>query len=206
MTSQHAPAVATWLLERFCADDGLAGDLMEEFRGGRSLTWYWKQAVVAVLVYPISQIREHKWLAVRAIATGLAIWYVLNTMFLKGVVWPRMDTAVLRAMYFGLMYALWMFNGWTIAKLHRPYSTAMVLAYVLWSFVASVPPVYAHALSAIDGSAAGMSLAWDIASRLLTLVTLMAGGLLYTYREQVRQMRVAAHGWRRRSHRAIAAR
>ena len=69
MRSDQPPAAATWLLDRFCADPCLAGDLIEEYRDRQSTSWYWKQAIVAVSVYSTSQILQHKWLAVRAIAT-----------------------------------------------------------------------------------------------------------------------------------------
>ena len=99
-------------------------------------------------MYSVSQILEHKWLAVRAIATGYVIWYVFNATLLRGVVRPvdlgMDDDAAAARRTSSSAYALWLGNGWIIAKLHRPYSTAMVLAYVLWAIVASVPPVYAR--------------------------------------------------------------
>jgi len=208
MRSGQPPAVATWLLERFCADPGLAGDLIEEYRTRRSALWYWKQAIIAVSVYPISQIIEHKWLAVRAIATGYVIWYVFNDTLLRNIFrpWMGVDTTLVKAAYFALAYGLWLCNGWIIAKLHRPYSTAMVLAYVLWAIVASVPPVYARALSALDGSADGSALAWEVGARVATLLMLMSGGVLSAYRDQLKQSRTDAQGWRRGSPRVAPAR
>ncbi len=200
MRSGQPPVVACWLLERFCPDPGLSGDLIEEYRARRSSAWYWKQAIVAVGVYPFSQIVEHKWLAARAIATGYVIWYVFNATLLKGVVRPRldllgMDDTMLRATYFVIAYALWLANGWIIAKLHRPYSTAMVLAYVLWAVAASVPPVYAVVMGTLDGSKDGSALAWEVTARVGTLLMLMSGGILSTYRDQLKQSRTAAAGW-----------
>ena len=207
MRSQQPPLVATWILERFC-EPALAGDLMEQHRERRSTAWYWKQAIVAVSVYPIAQIAEHKWLAVRAIVTGYVIWFVFNATLLKGVLrpWMGMDSTFDRAAYFLIAYALWMANGWIIAKLHRPYSTAMVLAYMLWAIVASVPPVYSVVMTTLDGSTAGSALAWEVSARLATLVTLMVGGVLSTYRDQIKQTRDAGQGWRGGSPRPVAAR
>lgn len=195
MTSERPPVVASWLLERVCGDPGLTGDLIEEYRRRGSVAWYWKQALAAVSVYPFSQILAHKWLAVRAIATGYAIWYVLNATLLKGVIrpWIGMDSTLDRATYFLLAYALWLANGWIIAKLHRPYSTAMVLAYVLWAMAASVPPVYAVVMTTLDGSTDGSALAWTVAARVATLLMLMSGGVLAAYRDQVKQTRTVQH-------------
>jgi len=207
MRSEHPPVVATWLLERFCADPGLAGDLIEEYAERRSPGWYWKQAIIAVSVYSTSQILQHKWLAIRAIALGWVIWFIFNDQLLKGVVRPWMDTSsVLKAAYFLLTYVLWLGNGWIIAKLHRPYSTAMVLAYVLWAIVASVPPVYLHTMSALDGSIGGATVAWEVAARVATLLSVMSGGVLSAYRDQVKQTRTAARGWRPGSPRVAPAR
>jgi hypothetical protein len=200
--TQHPPLLATWLLERFCADVALAGDLVEQYHEGRSIAWYWKQAIAAVSVYSVSQILEHKWLAVRAIATGFVIWYTLNIMFLRGVLKPVMDdTIALRVAYIFLGYVFFVTNGWIIARLHRPYSTAMVMAYVLWAIVYSVPRVYD-----VANDPNGRALAWEIASRLATLLSITTGGVLSTYRDRARQLPTAGQDWPRGSRRAVAAR
>jgi hypothetical protein len=208
MTSGQPPALASWLVERFCADPGLAGDLIEEYGRRQSVLWYWKQTIMAVGAYSTSQILEHKWLTVRAIATGYVIWYVFNATLLKGFVrpWLAPDTAVEQGVYLAIGYFIWLANGWTIAKLHRPYSTAMVFAYVLWSIVASVPPVYARTLSTLAGSTDGSDLAWEIVRRVATIVTLMAGGALAAYRDQLKQSRLASQDWPQGSPRAFVAR
>ena len=122
MTPRRPPMLATWVLERFCADPGLAGDLIEEYGHRQSTRWSWKQAIMAIGAYSTSQILEHKWLAVRAIVTGFVIWYVFNATLLRGFVrpWLAPDTTMEKAVYLTLGYALWLANGWTIAKLHRP--------------------------------------------------------------------------------------
>jgi hypothetical protein len=208
MRSEQPPAIATWLLERFCSSPGLAGDLIEEYATRRSALWYWKQAIVAVSVYPFSQILEHKWLAARAIAIGWIIWFVFNNTLLRGVVRPWMagESTMLKASYFVLGYAVWLANGWIIAKLHRPYSTAMVLAYVLWSLGASVPPLYAAAVGTFDGSVGGASLAWQVAARAIVLLTLMTGGMLSARRDELKGTHTGEQGWRQGSTGVFAAR
>ena len=80
----------------------------------------------------------------------------------------------------------------------------MVLAYVLWAIVASVPPVYAVAVGALDGSKDGSALAFEVTARVVTLLMLISGGLLSTYRDQLKQTRLNAQGWPRESPRALA--
>jgi hypothetical protein len=206
MTSPQPPRLATWVLERFCADPGLAGDLIEEYARRRSALWYWKQAVMAVGAYSTSQIMEHKWLTARAIATGLVIWYVFNATLLRGFVrpWLDPDTTFEKAAYLAVGYSIWMANGWTIAKLHRPYSTAMVFAYAIWSIVASVPPVYDVLVSTVTGSADGSALVQVLIMRTVTIIAVITGGALAAYRDQLKQR--GPQDWRQDSPRAIAAR
>jgi hypothetical protein len=52
MKSSPPPAFATWLLKHLCSgqySDALAGDLVEEYRRGRSESWYWRQVLVAIV-------------------------------------------------------------------------------------------------------------------------------------------------------------
>jgi hypothetical protein len=184
MRTDQPPAAATWLLDRFCADPCLAGDLIEEYRDRQSIAWYWKQAIVAVSVYSTSQILQHKWLAVRAIATGWLFWFVVINLGMRGMVYPLMEGVAPRGLYILAAYAVWLGNGWVIGRLHRPYSTAMVSAYALYLVGASVRPVYAAALNAMAG-VEGSTFTWEVWSRAMTVVILICGGTLCAYRDQV---------------------
>jgi len=53
MKHPEPPIVATRLLEMLASgphDDALAGDLVEQYRQGRSAGWYWRQVLSAILV------------------------------------------------------------------------------------------------------------------------------------------------------------
>ncbi len=51
MTRRHPPRLALAVLERLVPDSApLAGDLIEEFEGGRSRGWLWWQVVAAIAV------------------------------------------------------------------------------------------------------------------------------------------------------------
>jgi hypothetical protein len=51
MKTRQPPALACWLLDSLGytgQNPALAGDLLEEFRGGRSPAWYWRQTLMAI--------------------------------------------------------------------------------------------------------------------------------------------------------------
>jgi preprotein translocase subunit SecY len=51
MTRLEPPSTATWLLKHLGRrNDALGGDLLEEYRRGRSAAWYWRQALTAIVV------------------------------------------------------------------------------------------------------------------------------------------------------------
>lgn len=65
MRHENPPAVAKWILEHLVPgkkNDALAGDLLEEFRCGRSSLWYWRQALAALMVGFMGSMRAN-WLA-----------------------------------------------------------------------------------------------------------------------------------------------
>jgi hypothetical protein len=71
------PVVATWLLTRMATgdkSDSVIGDLVEQYRGGRSRWWYWRQATAAILASVARDVSHNKWLAIRASLTGLVLY------------------------------------------------------------------------------------------------------------------------------------
>jgi hypothetical protein len=66
MTPKHPPRLASWILEHLTSDEqknALSGDLMEEFRSGRSRGWYWRQVATAIIVSVVRTLRIN-WFAV----------------------------------------------------------------------------------------------------------------------------------------------
>ena len=67
MTHRNPPRLATWLLDSVSAcDEALVGDMIEEYRSGRSRLWYWRQTFVAVLRATLSDVRSHPVLVLKA--------------------------------------------------------------------------------------------------------------------------------------------
>jgi hypothetical protein len=56
--SRGMSALALWLLGHLAhRNEPLAGDLLEQFRGGRSVLWLWSQLVFAILIGSFRQLR-----------------------------------------------------------------------------------------------------------------------------------------------------
>jgi hypothetical protein len=123
MTPPPAPLVATWLLEKLGTDQALLGDLIERYARGRSRRWFWRQALLALAIGTVKDIREHKVLTIRAVATALAtasaLGFVARMIIGFG---PRPSYVFLLAgcLMNGVV-------GWVVGRLHRPHHGPMVL-------------------------------------------------------------------------------
>lgn len=73
MKVSQPPAVATWVLKRLALgerQESLIGDLIEQYRQGRSTSWYWRQVLMAILVSATNELRDHKRFMVRLVVVG----------------------------------------------------------------------------------------------------------------------------------------
>lgn len=76
MRSGKPPALAVWMLEHLTQGgkkESLIGDLLEEFRDGRSASWFWRQVVAAIAVSFLNQLRAH-WLTLSIQLAFAAAW------------------------------------------------------------------------------------------------------------------------------------
>jgi hypothetical protein len=119
----------------------MAGDLIEQYHDGRSTMWYRWQVLTTILAAAVAEVREHKLLAVRAIA----IWYVamnllywltvsLRQSLFPGFLNSEWRSEILRQFWawYGVPFVLlqcvgYAAIGWAIARVQRPYAIAMVV-------------------------------------------------------------------------------
>jgi hypothetical protein len=100
MRRSEPPSLATWMLDHAIPggrDEGLAGDLLEEFRAGRSEGWYWRQTLSACAQGWLGNLNDNRSLLLFAVlwSTLAPAWTMLidrleNNAQLFGQIW-RMD-------------------------------------------------------------------------------------------------------------------
>jgi len=179
MAPPERSSFGTWLLEHAGVDDALVGDLAEgslrlrSGHGDRSVLWYWRQVVAAIMQSWTQTMVHHKWLALRAIVTGWVLWatlfIVMNALNSSAPqAWMPIASALIR-------YGQWLVIGWTIGVLHRPYYASMVLPYVLFTMVMSVPTVSRMVVTQFGHPRYNAPSATIV---ILAVVSLLVGGLL----------------------------
>jgi hypothetical protein len=75
MSERVPPKIAAWLLRKWGSRyhaESLAGDLIEQYREGRSRAWYWRQVAVAVSVAQSHAVRASASAACRLLARLIA--------------------------------------------------------------------------------------------------------------------------------------
>ena len=124
----HPPSLATWLLEHLIRredNEALAGDLSEEFAQGRSVTWYWYQVFVAILVALSKELRT-RWVT------------ILFAVLVSGVVSYRQ------------IWHSFEFEGLFTWGIKLPWPVSLVFTIALWS--AAERLVFVVAFSAYLGA------------------------------------------------------
>jgi len=194
MRSSQPPIVATWVLAHFgCGNEALAGDLVEEYRGGRSVLWYWRQVLMAVLVGCGKEIRTHKLLAARAVIIGWAA-SILSVYLIDGPLYRLYFRAL------GLAGGLWwqhyytyplvlipciggFLSGWVVARFHRTHRVAMVFTYVVFVLLTGFPEFLRLATNSFSNFRFLPYLSVYSLTESLFVVSILFGGLRGTHTE-----------------------
>jgi hypothetical protein len=204
---RQLPAAAVWLLEAFNVAENspaLAGDLSEEFLGGRSSTWLWRQVLAAVGFAIAKEIYNHKLLTIRAVIAGEAAvllsyfaliralsshWFA---MFRISVFTPLRLPFLSEVLILLLPESMIVFGfgGWVVGRLHRDHrATFVVLFATLQSIVLLVqvfPTLLHHLIDSIDQPRFRPYLEADVAIVLLSPILVLVGGYLARSRSEDR--------------------
>jgi hypothetical protein len=133
MIFRRPPSLANWLLDRSGyarQNTPLAGDLLEEFRNGRSAAWYWRQtlAVIANGITRNGSVLRPYLLALCAgytvqFAVALTLWWTHSPPLVHGSVWTR-------------------FGVWLLCQLAYPGYTRLVNRLAVGVFAPNLPRMY----------------------------------------------------------------
>jgi len=172
------PALATALLELIPprTSAGLIGDLIEEYRNGRSRTWYWQQTIVALMRSAFREGREHKLQASSAIVLGYlcgaSLCYFTTSAAGKFVGPYTVVGAYL--LFLPLAFISSSISGWILSRTH---SRPMVLVFAVFCVIASVVALAVYVLFPIDRMPLPMTVVVLAIDFIIAPIGVLAGGL-----------------------------
>lgn len=193
MRRSDPPRGATWLITRLgCGPtvESLLGDLIEEFGGGRSRLWYWRQAIAAIVIGFGQEIRAHSVLAARAVLTGSSVLVLFGWLVADPLFEQASRVAVARGLIsIGTMNQYealgWMAigslgfagSGWMVSRLHRPNHRPMVLLFASFTTVLQLPRLCELIVDALGHPRYLPYLSGHVAGMLIILCSTLGGGL-----------------------------
>lgn len=142
--------------------DPIAGDIAEEAAAGRSAAWVWRQTGIAVASSALRGLREHHWIALRAVLVlyatlKAASWTTLPLRhFLNGWVTDRM-LVILGSHPFAMLWAtdlhslpvialVALASGWSTALFHRGTPSVMLWAALIIGAHSSASALWAASI------------------------------------------------------------
>ncbi len=129
MNRTDPPRLATWMLEHLTScdrDEALAGDLLEEYCGGRSDGWYWRQVVAACVVSWLRSLRARMPLLAFAL-----LWSMLAPAW-KVLCDGILDSQIVNYAW-ELAGGMWILPAFVLwAVLHSTFLWAGMLIYLLF--------------------------------------------------------------------------
>ena len=180
MKPADPPALATALLGLLIpprTSAGLIGDLIEEYRNGRSRTWYWQQTIVALMRSALREGRAHKLQASSAIVLGYlcgaSLCYFTTSATGKFVGPYTVVGAYL--LFLPLAFISAATSGWILSRTH---SRPMVLIFAVFCVIASVVAFAVYALFPVDRMPLPMTVVVLAVDFIIAPIGVLAGGLV----------------------------
>ncbi len=177
MKPTNPPSLATKLLESLVpqrTSEALVGDLIEQYEGGRSRTWYWQQVLLALVISAGREVRTSKLQAVSAVLvgylTGASLFYFTTSLaarFVGG--YPAY------LVFLPLAFVSAAASGWILRRSHP---RAMVLIFSGFCVVASVVAFAVYAwLPISDRAPAPIVAFFVVVDFIIWPLGVLAGGL-----------------------------
>jgi hypothetical protein len=164
MTFKRPPAIASWCLVHFSdPDEGLLGDMFEEYQHRQSRRWYWRQVAIAIVVGFARNVWTHKLETLQAMFTvttalGVGARAVIEPLMrLASAIFGRgwsLPPGSWTDVFMWLASALWFVAavtiGMMVARLHPVRRVTMTLASVVFLAVWNLPEWYRMATNAVE--------------------------------------------------------
>jgi hypothetical protein len=167
---------------------GLTGDLVEEYRNGRSRVWYWQQAIMALTMSAFRDAREHKFQAISAIVLGYlcgaSLTYFTTSAAGKFVGPHTVVGAYL--LFLPLAFISAAISGWFLRRTH---SRPMVLVFAIFCVIASAVALAVYVLFPIDRMPLPMTVVVLAIDFIIAPIGVLAGGLVGAHAESHRTYR-----------------
>jgi hypothetical protein len=156
-----SPAVIVGILSRAGPNnESLAGELIEEFRRGRSALWLSAQIVAAILTIGLREIRAHRLVALSGVVTGLALLWCFISIAALLLVRAGFPHAAHWHWWHVLLVCIVGFahtgvSGWVVGRVHRSHRPAAVFSFAASVLIVSaleLPLLYRFAPSVFFGT------------------------------------------------------
>jgi hypothetical protein len=126
MSRSKPPAMAAWLLEhltRKTGNDGLVGDIMEEFNTRHSAAWFWRQVLLAIFARFASNLRR------AFFALSFALFWTIGTVLWGHYFFPSQIQSAIRQWVPSVAFA------------HFQWPLSTIVYVGLWSALTTIPVV-----------------------------------------------------------------
>ena len=151
MSPRRPPRLATALLCRLTRPtETVLGDLLEQFEGGKSRLWYWRQVIGLIAQTAVGEIQQSRALVVRVMASGLILTIIApptitaiirfdQWLFVRGFGWfyrngyglpPSMASHP-----WWIATASYVLLGWCVGWLAQRRQAAVVLLFAMSIFI-----------------------------------------------------------------------
>jgi hypothetical protein len=182
------------LLRRFGTGPGIeniTGDLMEEYRQGRSVGWFWRQVLVAIFIGFGKKTSGHILRAVVAIVLGWSVLVFLNVLlgsppFVGNYGWNLLNLVVPPSWWIQHRFYSHTINrclaaacsGWIVAWFHRPRQRTMTVIFLGSFLLWQLPGLFALSINALDSPRYVPYLIGELEAISQTAVSIFLGNLL----------------------------
>jgi hypothetical protein len=138
--------------------ESLIGDLVEQYQHRCSVTWYWRQVLIAILAGAAHDIRDHKLLTI----PGVVIGWVFQWLFLRFILfqvshlddwlfetgfadvrswWPDHRLLMSTFVCVGGLWTGWMVVRWCRASTALLFAASVSIFYSVWGCFVVVPSI-----------------------------------------------------------------